>query len=72
MKNVAAFVIATCVVLGLSFPCSAASKIAELKEACKANPQHAICQEREAKMARAKAKRETKMQNAIDAVKENR
>lgn len=51
---------------------SVASKTSELNEACKANPSHAICQEREAKKERAKARREAKMDAAIQRVKENK
>jgi hypothetical protein len=49
-----------------------ASKTAELKAACEANPQHQVCQEREAKAAKAKARREAKMDAAIQRVKENK
>jgi len=58
--------------LGLSSPANAASsKIEELKEACKANPTHVICQEREAKLRASREKREAKMNAAIGRVKGN-
>ena len=57
--------------LGLSSPAHAASKIEELKAACKVNPTHAICQEREAKAKDAKQRREAKMNDAIGRVKGN-
>lgn len=60
------------VFMGLSSPAHAASKIEELKAACKENPSHVICQEREAKQAQAKARREAKMNAAIQRVKENK
>ena len=60
------------VCLGLSSPAHAASsKIEELKAACKENPTHAICQEREAKRQAAREKREAKMNAAIGRVKGN-
>ena len=65
-------IVAVLVAMGLSFPGQAQTKIAELKAACKENPTHAICQEREAKAAKTKAKREAKMDAQIDRVKGNR
>lgn len=60
------------VFMGLSSPAHAASsKIEELKEACKANPTHVICQEREAKRQAAREKRAAKMDAAISRVKGN-
>ena len=49
-----------------------ASKTDELKAACLENPTHEVCQAREAKKAKAKAKREAKMEATILRVKENR
>jgi len=76
MRNIPTYVaillaIAAAAFLGLSSPAHAASKIEELKAACKENPTHVICQEREAKTAAAKAKREAKADAAIRRVKEN-
>lgn len=63
--------IAAAAFLGLSSPAHAASKIEELKAACKENPTHVICQEREAKQKAAREKREAKMNAAIGRVKGN-
>lgn len=57
--------------IAASFP-AVASKNDELKAACKDNPTHEICQAREAKAAKTKAKREAKVDAAILRVKENR
>lgn len=77
MRNIPTYVaillaIAAAAFLGLSSPAHAASsKIEELKAACKENPTHAICQEREAKRQAAREKREAKMNAAIGRVKGN-
>jgi len=76
MKNIPTYVaillaIAAEAFLGYSPAHAASSKIEELKAACKENPTHVICQEREAKIAAAKAKREAKADAAIRRVKEN-
>lgn len=77
MKHVPTYVaiivaFAAAVLLGLSSPSHAASsKIEELKAACKENPTHVICQEREAKKKAAREKREAKMDAAIGRVKGN-
>lgn len=77
MRNIPTYVaillaIAAAAFLGLSSPAHAASsKIEELKAACKENPTHVICQEREAKRQAAREKREAKMNTAIGRVKGN-
>lgn len=76
MRNIPTYVaillaIAAAAFLGYSPAHAASSKIEELKAACKENPTHVICQEREAKTAAAKAKREAKADAAIRRVKEN-
>jgi len=63
--------VAAAAFLGLSSPAHAAGKIEELKAACKENPTHVICQEREAKRQAAREKREAKMNAAIGRVKGN-
>jgi len=77
MRNIPTYVaillaIAAAAFLGLSSHAHAASsKIEELKAACKENPTHVICQEREAKRQAAREKREAKMNAAIGRVKGN-
>ena len=76
MRNIPTYVaillaIAAAAFLSYSPAHAASSKIEELKAACKENPTHVICQEREAKTAAAKAKREAKADAAIRRVKEN-
>lgn len=76
MRNIPTYVaillaIAAAAFLGYSPAHAASSKIEELKAACKENPTHVICQEREAKRQAAREKREAKMNAAIGRVKGN-